>query len=78
MNDPSESRVVGLLEVLVAQHREACESHAQDRAQHLHALEAQHACTRRTVRWFGAFILAFGAIAAFAVARPSLAWLLSG
>ena len=42
------------------------------------ALEAQHVATRRTVRWFGAFILAFGAIAAFAVARPALVWLLSG
>ena len=78
MNDPAESRMVGLLELLVVQQREARESHAQQWAHHVRALEAQHACTRRAVRWFGSFILAFGAIAAFAVAWPSLAWLLSG
>ena len=53
-------------------------AHAEDIARQVRALEAQHAATRRVVRWFGAFILAFGAIAAFAVARPALVWLLSG
>ena len=78
MSDPAENRMVGLLELLVEQQREAHASHVQQSARQLHALEAQHACTRKVVRWFGAFILAFGAIAAFAVAWPALAWLLSG
>jgi hypothetical protein len=78
MTDPSDNPVVGLLELLLSEMREARESRAQEQARHLQALAAQHACTRKVVRWFGAFILSFGAIAAFAVARPSLLWLLSG
>ena len=78
MNEPTDARLLGLLETLVAQHREARAAHAEDVARQARALEAQHIATRRAVRWFGAFILAFGAIAAFAVARPALVWLLSG
>jgi hypothetical protein len=78
MSDTTDTRLLGLLETLVAQHHEARAVHAEDTARQVHALEAQHAATRRVVRWFGAFILAFGAIAAFAVARPALVWLLAG
>ena len=78
MNETTDTRLLGLLETLVAQHREARAVHDEDVARHARALEALHLATRRTVRWFGAFILAFGAIAAFAVARPALVWLLSG
>ena len=78
MSEVTDTRLLGLLETLVAQHREARTAHAEDIARQVQALEAQHAATRRVVRWFGAFILAFGAIAAFAVARPALVWLLSG
>ena len=78
MTEPTDTRLLGLLETLVAQHREARAAQAEAADRHARALEAQHIATRRTVRWFGAFILAFGAMAAFAVARPALMWLLSG
>jgi hypothetical protein len=78
MSDPADSRIAGLLEALLVQQREARDIHVQQSDRHARDLAAQHACTRKVVRWFGAFILAFGAIAAFAVAWPALAWLLSG
>jgi len=78
MSEPTDARLLDLLEQLVEQHREAQAAHAEDVARQARALATLHLATRRTVRWFGAFILAFGAIAAFAVARPALGWLLSG
>ena len=78
MSEPAEPRLVALLEQLLLAQQEARDAHAREWTRHAQALDAQHACTRRVVRWFGAFILAFGAIAAFVVARPSLAWLLAG
>ncbi len=79
MNDLSaDARVVGLLEKIAAEQRRAGDAQAAAQALHASTLAAQHAFTRQAVRWFGAFILAFGAIAALGVAWPSLAWLLSG
>ena len=57
-------RMIGLLEALLAEHRAMAERQRDALANHAAAIAAQHAQSRQALHWFGAFILAFGALAA--------------
>ena len=75
---PADSRVTGLLETLVSEHREWRRAQADALASQARALAAQHASLRHALRWFGTLILVAAAVAALDRAWPALAWLATG
>ena len=75
IESPAAERVVGLLEALLAEQRHSAERQAEALANHARAIAAQQALNRAALRWFGAFCLLFGAVAAFTHAwHPAVTW----
>lgn len=72
---PGGERVVGLLEALLAEQRGIAERQAEALANHARAIAAQHALNRQALRWFCAFCLLFGGVAAVTHSWPSLTFL---
>jgi len=71
-------RMVGLLEALLAEQRGIAERQSEALANHARAIAAQQALNRQALRWFCAFCLLFGGVAALTHAWHSIAWLASG
>ena len=74
----SESRMVALLEAVLAEQRKTAEAHSRALADHARAAAAQHARTRATLRNLLAIMLGFCAMIALSQSWPALRWLLDG
>ena len=74
----SESRLVALLEALLAEQRRMAEAQHRALADHVRAAAASEARTRATLRGLGAIMLGFCAIAALVQSWPALRWLMQG
>jgi hypothetical protein len=74
----SESRMVALLEALLAEQRRMAEAHHRALADHARATAASEARTRATLRGLGAIMLGFCAMAALVQSWPALRWLMEG
>ena len=72
----SESRLVALLEAVLAEQRRMAEAHTRALADHARAAAAQDARTRAVLRGFGALLLGFLLVAAFVQSWPALRWLM--
>ena len=76
LDSPVAERMVDLLEAVLAEQRGSAQRQAEALADHARAIAAQQAMNRRALRWFGAYMLAFGAVAAVTHSWHSLLWLL--
>ena len=72
---PAAERVVGLLEALLAEQRDIATRQSEALANHARAIAAQQSLNRAALRWFCAFCLLFGAVAAVTHAwHPVMTW----
>ena len=74
----SESRLVALLDAVLAEQRRMAEAHSRALSDHARAAAADGARTRATLRGLCALLLGFCAVAALAQSWPALVWLLRG
>ena len=74
----SESRMVALLEAVLAEQRRTAEAHSRALAEHARAAAAHDARTRAALRGFAGLLLGFLAVAAFVQSWPALRWLMAG
>lgn len=74
----SESRLVALLEDVLAEQRRLAEAHQRAWADHARAMAAHDARLRGTLRGLCGMLLAFCAVAALGQSWPALRWLVLG
>ena len=73
---PAAERVVALLEALLAGQRDIAARQSEALAHHASAIAAQQSLNRTALRWFCAFCLLFGGVAAITHAwHPVVTWL---
>jgi hypothetical protein len=71
-------RMIGLLEALLAEQRDVAQRQREALANHAAAIAAQYAMNRQALRWFCAFCLLFGGVAAVTHSWHAILWLLGG
>ena len=74
----SESRLVALLEDVLAEQRRLAEAHSRAWADHARAAAAHDARLHATLRGLCGMLFAFCVIAALAQSWPALRWLVMG
>ena len=74
----SESRLVALLEDVLAEQRRLAEAQRRAWADHARSIAAHDARLRGTLRGLCGMLLAFSVVAALAQSWPALRWLIVG